>query len=309
MKFYVKIKNISKKNITFVKIYQKKCAFSEANSSRNTKPARSSPRLDRRQPGRDRRTAGAQRRGKNHHVLHDRRADESRTRENLPQKTTGRVARRPTNRYAARRWAWVSGARLRSSAGWRRGQHPLRRSNDPFLEGVSGRASRRSSGVPLGEGAQKHGHPAFGRRAPPLYGRSPPRRGDQSGAFILLDEPFAGVDPIAVEDIQSIVATLKNRISASSSPTTASTDARNHRPRLPALRGQGAQNGFAGGAGRRPRSAQTLSGQALRTAPQPDDRPPAAAGRRSAALRFGNRCRSYARVARHAAARIHTTTE
>ncbi len=28
-------------------------------------------------------------------------------------------------------------------------------------------------------------------------------------SFILLDEPFAGVDPIAVEDIQSIVATLK----------------------------------------------------------------------------------------------------
>ena len=30
-------------------------------------------------------------------------------------------------------------------------------------------------------------------------------------AFILLDEPFAGVDPIAVEDIQSIVATLKSK--------------------------------------------------------------------------------------------------
>jgi len=29
--------------------------------------------------------------------------------------------------------------------------------------------------------------------------------------FILLDEPFAGVDPIAVEDIQRIVATLKNK--------------------------------------------------------------------------------------------------
>jgi len=28
-------------------------------------------------------------------------------------------------------------------------------------------------------------------------------------SFILLDEPFAGVDPIAVEDIQSIVAQLK----------------------------------------------------------------------------------------------------
>ncbi len=30
-------------------------------------------------------------------------------------------------------------------------------------------------------------------------------------AFILLDEPFAGVDPIAVEDIQSIVRTLKDK--------------------------------------------------------------------------------------------------
>ncbi|GAB4295563.1 MAG: LPS export ABC transporter ATP-binding protein [Ignavibacteriaceae bacterium] len=30
-------------------------------------------------------------------------------------------------------------------------------------------------------------------------------------AFILLDEPFAGVDPIAVEDIMDIVANLKNR--------------------------------------------------------------------------------------------------
>ncbi len=32
-----------------------------------------------------------------------------------------------------------------------------------------------------------------------------------SPKFILLDEPFAGVDPIAVEDIQNIVATLKNK--------------------------------------------------------------------------------------------------
>ena len=30
-------------------------------------------------------------------------------------------------------------------------------------------------------------------------------------AFILLDEPFAGVDPIAVEDIQSIIKELKNK--------------------------------------------------------------------------------------------------
>ena len=29
--------------------------------------------------------------------------------------------------------------------------------------------------------------------------------------FILLDEPFAGVDPIAVEDIQSIIKSLKEK--------------------------------------------------------------------------------------------------
>ena len=32
-----------------------------------------------------------------------------------------------------------------------------------------------------------------------------------SPRFILLDEPFAGIDPIAVEDIQNIVHSLKNR--------------------------------------------------------------------------------------------------
>ena len=29
--------------------------------------------------------------------------------------------------------------------------------------------------------------------------------------FILLDEPFAGIDPIAVEDIQKIIEKLKNK--------------------------------------------------------------------------------------------------
>jgi lipopolysaccharide export system ATP-binding protein len=32
-----------------------------------------------------------------------------------------------------------------------------------------------------------------------------------SPSFILLDEPFAGVDPIAVEDIQTIVYQLKKK--------------------------------------------------------------------------------------------------
>ena len=30
--------------------------------------------------------------------------------------------------------------------------------------------------------------------------------------FLLLDEPFAGVDPIAVEDIQAIISKLKIKI-------------------------------------------------------------------------------------------------
>ena len=29
--------------------------------------------------------------------------------------------------------------------------------------------------------------------------------------FILLDEPFAGIDPLAIKDIQEIVSTLKNK--------------------------------------------------------------------------------------------------
>ena len=37
--------------------------------------------------------------------------------------------------------------------------------------------------------------------------------------FILLDEPFAGVDPIAVEDIQNIVYKLKEKISVFLLPT------------------------------------------------------------------------------------------
>ncbi|NCU84718.1 MAG: hypothetical protein EBV57_01700, partial [Betaproteobacteria bacterium] len=37
------------------------------------------------------------------------------------------------------------------------------------------------------------------------------RTGDLDPRFVLLDEPFAGVDPIAVIDIQTIIAYLRDR--------------------------------------------------------------------------------------------------
>ena len=56
--------------------------------------------------------------------------------------------------------------------------------------------------------------------------------------FIMLDEPFAGVDPIAVEDIQQIVWQLKYR------------NIDHHRPRLPAFRGKNPLPRLARGTGR-----------------------------------------------------------
>ena len=43
--------------------------------------------------------------------------------------------------------------------------------------------------------------------------------------FILLDEPFAGIDPIAVEDIQTVVAKLRFKFNANRSLTLESEGA------------------------------------------------------------------------------------
>ena len=89
-------------------------------------------------------------------------------------------------------------------------------------------------------------------------------------AFILLDEPFAGVDPIAVEDIQSIVATLKHKnigviiTDHNVDETLAITD-----PHLPALRGQDPENGYGRRAGRRPDGPQGLPRAAFRAEEEP----------------------------------------
>jgi lipopolysaccharide export system ATP-binding protein len=55
--------------------------------------------------------------------------------------------------------------------------------------------------------------------------------------FIMLDEPFAGVDPIAVEDIQHIVWQLKYRnIGILITDHNVQEDAHHHRPSLFAVR-------------------------------------------------------------------------
>ena len=127
-------------------------------------------------------------------------------------------------------------------------------------------------------------------------------------AFILLDEPFAGVDPIAVEDIQSIVATLKNKnigviiTDHNVDETLAITD----RAYL-LYEGKVLKTGSPEELAADPEVRKRYLGKhfELRRSPTIDR----LRQQGSAALRFGNRCRSYARVARHAAARIHTTTE
>ena len=64
-------------------------------------------------------------------------------------------------------------------------------------------------------GLQHHAHRATARGtcspAASGAGRRSPVRSRPTPSFILLDEPFAGIDPIAVEEIMKIVACLKQR--------------------------------------------------------------------------------------------------
>jgi lipopolysaccharide export system ATP-binding protein len=68
---------------------------------------------------------------------------------------------------------------------------------EKLLEDLSITQIRRSKGFQLSGGERRRTEIARALATDP--------------SFILLDEPFAGVDPIAVEDIMSIVANLKNR--------------------------------------------------------------------------------------------------
>ncbi len=68
---------------------------------------------------------------------------------------------------------------------------------DALLEDLSITQIRKSKGFQLSGGERRRTEIARALATDP--------------SFILLDEPFAGVDPIAVEDIMNIVANLKNR--------------------------------------------------------------------------------------------------
>ena len=82
-----------------------------------------------------------------------------------------------------------------------------------------------------------------------------------SPKFILLDEPFAGIDPIAVSDIQKIIFHLKDsRHRRADHRPQRPRDAADHRPRLHRPRRRHLQERHARQPGRRRRGPADLSG-------------------------------------------------
>ena len=77
------------------------------------------------------------------------------------------------------------------------GKEAQREKLETLLDEVGWQAIRKSKGITLSGGERRRTEIARSLAVDPK--------------FILLDEPFAGVDPIAVEDIQQIVSQLKER--------------------------------------------------------------------------------------------------
>ena len=80
---------------------------------------------------------------------------------------------------------------------------------EPSRKRARAQARRAARGVQHRPPAQGALDRAVGRRAAALRDR--PRACRRSPTFMLLDEPFAGIDPIAVGDIQDLVRHLTSR--------------------------------------------------------------------------------------------------
>jgi lipopolysaccharide export system ATP-binding protein len=88
-------------------------------------------------------------------------------------------------------------------------------------------------------------------------------------AFILLDEPFAGIDPLAISDIREVINFLKSRglgvlITDHNVRETRARDPRHHRPRPDHQLGRTAVRGHGGGGAGQSRGQARLSRRPFR---------------------------------------------
>ena len=165
------------------------------------------PCVDRSQPGGDRRTARPERRRQDHDVLHDRRTDQAQrglifledqelTNEPVYKRAQKGVGYLAQEASVFRRLSVEDNIRaVLQMTNFTKEYQKERLEN--LIEEFRLTKVRKSLGIQLSGGERRRTEIA---RAVAINPK-----------FILLDEPFAGVDLIAVEDIQSIVATLKNK--------------------------------------------------------------------------------------------------
>ncbi len=175
--------------------------------------------------------AGPQRRRQDHLLLHDHRPDHARLRHDL--------ARRPRHHAAAHVSPRAPRHRLPAAGSLdlprpdRRGEHPRRRRTGgarcaPDCASAGRQRCWRNSASPMSRNT-----PAWRCRAASAAASRSRARLATHPSYILLDEPFAGIDPIAVDDIRDLVqASEGSRHRRADHRPQCARGARHHRPRL-----------------------------------------------------------------------------